>query len=168
MLDHPRPLGNAAAVVRSADAFGARAVYLVGIDHFEPHPAMGTLRNVPLRFFATFADAHRELVAEGYTFFALEPARSFRAPTFLHGTIFPERTALVAGNEVDGISFSPEDFERVVSLTIAQYGVIPCLNLGIATGVAMYEYVRQHGKASAMTGRLAAGEEPAAFRPPIR
>lgn len=144
VLDHPLPLGNPAAIVRSADAFGARAVYVVGTDHFEPRPAMGSLRHVPVRFFATFSEAHSELVAEGYTLFALEPARNYEKPALLHTTAFPEKTALVVGHERTGISFSPAAFERVVCLTIAQHGVTPCLNASVAAGVAMYEYVRQH------------------------
>jgi len=146
VLDHLRPVGNAGAIVRSADGFGARAVYVVGTDHFNAGPAMNSLRNVPIRFFERFEDAHESLVAEGYTLFALEPARNYEKPTFLHETTFPEKTAFVVGHETRGISFRPDELEHVVSLTIAQYGVVPCLNVSVAAGVAMYEYARQHGK----------------------
>jgi tRNA G18 (ribose-2'-O)-methylase SpoU len=151
VLDHVRPFGNAGAIVRGADVFGARAVYVVGSDYLDPRPTMGSLRSVPLKFFSTFAEVHRELAAEGYTFFALEPARNFEAPQFLHGTAFPEKAALVVGNEKSGISFSPESFDRVICVTIAQYGKLPCLNVNAAASVAMYEYARQHGKPSDVT-----------------
>jgi tRNA G18 (ribose-2'-O)-methylase SpoU len=148
VLDHPFPERNPAATVRSADAFGARAVYVVGTNHFDPVPAVGSLANVPVRFFATFSEAHESLVSEGYTIFALEPARELDGPKLLHEASLPERTAFVIGNEKHGLSFRGENMKGVERLSIAQYGVVPCLNASVAASIALYEYARQHGKPS--------------------
>jgi tRNA G18 (ribose-2'-O)-methylase SpoU len=144
VLDHPRPRRNAAAIVRTADAFGARAVYVVGTTFFDPVPAVGSLRNVPLRFFHSFAQAHAELAGEGYAMFALEPAHDFKQPKLLHLTTLDRKTALIIGHETLGLSFDPSAYADVECLAIEQYGVVPCLNASVAASIAMYEYARQH------------------------
>ncbi len=144
VLDHLRPLGNAAAIVRSADAFGGRAVYLVGTRFFDPVPAMGSLKNVPLRFFDRFEAALASLLEEGYTVYALEPARDVAEPSYLHGTAIAEKAAFVVGNENSGLSFWLKDQPRVVPLSIPQYGGAASLNVSVSAALALYEWVRQH------------------------
>jgi tRNA G18 (ribose-2'-O)-methylase SpoU len=147
VLDHLRPVRNAAAIVRSADAFGGRAVYLIGTRFFDPVPAMGSLKNVPLQFFARFEAALESLLDEGYTVYALEPARDVTEPNYLQRTALAEKAAFVVGNEGSGLSFWLRDQPRVVPLTIGQYGGVPSLNVSVSAALAMFEWVRQHGKA---------------------
>lgn len=146
VFDHPKPGRNPGAAVRSADVFGARAVYVIGTDHFDPTPAMGTLNNVPVRWFETFASTYAELDREGYTMLALEPAPDFDAPQFLHQVSLPVKTAFVVGNERHGLSFDPAAFPDVMRISIAHFGATSSLNVATAASIAMYEYVRQHGR----------------------
>ena len=144
VADHLRPWRNAGAILRTADAFGARAMYVVGTEFFDPKAAMGALKHVPLRFFRDFAEAHAALVSEGYTVYVLVPPLDGEPARHLHETELPAKTAFVVGNETSGLSFTPEAFQGVLRLGIEQYGKMPCLNASVAAGLAMYEYATQH------------------------
>ena len=58
---------NIGKIFRSAEAFGAQAVHLVGMDCFNPYPARGTLRQVLAKFFRSFEQSYQMLCDDGYT-----------------------------------------------------------------------------------------------------
>jgi tRNA G18 (ribose-2'-O)-methylase SpoU len=140
VLDHLKPAFNIGKIIRSADAFGAREVHLVGIDFFDPAPAMGSFKWVPARFHANFAGCFKDLNQRGYTLFTLEPNIGENLPA----VNFPERSAFVLGHEEFGLSFNTGDFDGIKSLSVPQFGKVQSLNVSIAASIVMYEYVRQH------------------------
>jgi len=142
VLDHLKAGYNVAKIFRSAEAFGAGAVHLVGIGPFDPAPAKGALRKVPARFHDDFAGCHRELRAQGYTPFVLDPA----GETPLHRAELPERSAFVFGHEEFGMSFAVDDYPDIRRLAIPQYGGVQSLNVSIAASIVMYEYVCRRGE----------------------
>jgi tRNA G18 (ribose-2'-O)-methylase SpoU len=148
VLDHMKPRANAGMLVRSADALGARAVYTVGMTYFNPRWAITSLRSVRLEMFDTMASCLRALREQGYTVYALEPARSVDEEVFLDSVALPQKTAFIVGHESRGTSFSPTAFPQVVWLTIRQFGEIPCLSASVSGSIALYEYARQHGRAA--------------------
>jgi tRNA G18 (ribose-2'-O)-methylase SpoU len=144
VLDSLKPHFNIGKIFRSADAFGAREIHLVGIDFFDPAPAMGSFKYVPARFHATFADAYQSLRQEDYRLYTLEPAHG--RP--LHTVALPRRSAFIFGHEEQGLSFAPGDFPGLTALRIPQFGQVQSLNVSIAAAVVMWEYLRQQGLAS--------------------
>jgi tRNA G18 (ribose-2'-O)-methylase SpoU len=140
VLDHLKPNYNVGKIFRSADAFGVREVHLVGIDFFDPSPAMGSFKWVPARFHSEFSACHRDLSGRGYTLFALEPGTGGG----LSETALPEKSAFVFGHEEYGLSFDRADFPDIAPLCIPQFGRVESLNVSIAASVVMYEYLRQH------------------------
>jgi tRNA G18 (ribose-2'-O)-methylase SpoU len=141
VLDHLKPDYNVGKIFRTADAFGAEAVWLVGMGWFDPGPAVGSFKHVPARFFATFGEAFLELEAAGLPAYRLEPEHGEPLPT----AEFPRRCALVMGNEGVGHSFTREQFPTVKSLRIPQWGRAQSLNVSVAAAVAMYEHCRRFG-----------------------
>lgn len=139
VLDHLKPDFNIGKIFRAADAFGVHEVHLVGTEYFDPTPAKGSFRWVPARFHADFGSCYQDLSQRGYTLFTLEPG----ADRMLPGVSLPERSAFVMGHEEFGISFDKTDFPGVRALGIPQFGKVQSLNVSIAAGVVMYEYVRQ-------------------------
>ncbi len=139
VLDHLKPDFNIGKIFRSADAFGAREIYLVGIPFFDPGPGMGSFKWVPARFEADFPTCYPHLVEQGYELFALQP----EGGTAIGEVIFPRRSAFIFGHEEYGLSFDPAEFPAVRPLTIPQFGRVQSLNVSVAASIVMYEYVRQ-------------------------
>ena len=139
VLDHLKPDFNVGKIFRTADAFAVREVHMVGMEYFDPSPAMGSFRWVPAHFHDDFAACHDALVARDYALFALDVA----GPERLDTVRFPERSAFIMGHEQLGLSFKLSDYPRVRGLVIPQFGKVQSLNVSIAAAVVMYEYLRQ-------------------------
>ena len=140
VLDHLKAGFNVPKIFRSAEAFGAREVHLIGIGPFDPAPAKGSFKNVPARFHDDFESCYRELLKQGYRLFALEPDCDNQLPT----TALPEKAAFILGHEEHGISFERSDYPQVECLGIPQLGGVQSLNVSVAASIVMYEYLRQY------------------------
>jgi len=140
VLDHLKVGYNIGKIFRSADAFGACEIHLIGIDFFDPAPAKGSFKYVPTRYFETFADCHGHLLANQYKLFILDPSSG----DSLMKTALPARSAFVFGHEEFGFSFNRRDFPRLQAIRVPQFGRVQSLNVSVAASLAMYEYVRQH------------------------
>jgi tRNA G18 (ribose-2'-O)-methylase SpoU len=139
VLDHLKASFNIPKIFRSAEAFGAAGVHLVGIQPFDPGPAKGSIRKVPAHFHDEVNTAFDQLRQQDYTLIALDPA----AEDVLGDTALPERTAFLLGHEEFGFSFNPADYPGIRAVKIRQFGQIQSLNVSIAASIAMYEYTRQ-------------------------
>ena len=144
VLDHLKPDFNVGKIFRTADAFGAREICLIGMTWFDPSPAVGSFKHITTHFFKTFAECHAHLKAQGLAMYRLEPE---------HGALLTEGEiakdcALILGNEGIGHSFKREDFPDVLSLRIPQWGRAQSLNVSVAAAVAMYEHCRRWGGAA--------------------
>jgi len=140
ILDSLKPSFNIGKIFRTADAFGANSVHLIGIDFFDPAPAKGSFKWVPTFFHKTFNDCYLMLRKQKYTFFVLEPEEGV---TLQHANL-PLKSAFVFGHEEFGFSFDKNDFAGINTLRIPQFGKVQSLNVSIAASVVMYEYARQH------------------------
>lgn len=139
ILDNLKPSYNIGKIFRSADAFGAREVHLIGIDYFEVKSAKGSFKWVPAVFHKSFSSCHEQLAEAGYQFFTFEPERG----NSLHECTFPAKSAFIFGHEEYGISFVPEQFPDMRYLNVPQIGRVGSLNVSVAASVVMYEYFRQ-------------------------
>ena len=139
ILDHLKPSFNVGKIFRSADAFGAKEVHLIGIDSFLTQSAKGAFKYVPAVFHTSFEACYERLKDE-YSFFILEPG----AEEKLTGSTFPEKSAFIFGNEEVGISFDAATYPEIHSLSIPQFGKVESLNVSIAASIVMYEYLRQN------------------------
>ncbi|MBW1923985.1 MAG: TrmH family RNA methyltransferase [Deltaproteobacteria bacterium] len=139
VLDHLKPAFNIGKIFRSAEAFGAREVHLIGTEFFDPSPAKGSFKVVPARFYETFDESYGSLRGEGYTFFVLDPT----APKTLWKADLPDRSAFVFGHEEFGLRFRPADYQGICTLRIPQQGRVQSLNVSVAASIVMAEYVRR-------------------------
>ncbi len=138
VLDGLKAGYNVGKIFRSAQAFGARAVHLVGIGPFDPAPAKGALRKVPAFFHDEIGTCFARLLDEGYTIFLLDPAGEELLPQ----ANLPERSAFVFGHEEFGLRFDRAAFPGLRSLAIPRFGEVQSLNVSVAAAIVMYEYVR--------------------------
>lgn len=143
VLDHLKAGFNVPKIFRSAEAFGAHEVHLIGIGPFDPAAAKGAFKKVPARFHDNFDDCYKALSERGYTLFTLEPA----CGDALSDLALPERSAFVLGHEEFGISFDRNDYPEIRCTHIPQFGRMESLNVSVAASIVMYEYVRRlHNK----------------------
>lgn len=139
ILDNLKPSFNIGKIFRSADAFGARAIYLIGIDYFHTKSAKGAFKWVPAFFCSSFDECYRRLTEENYTLHILEPG----ADTALGKLELSKKSGFVFGHEEHGISFDRSLYPQISTMTIPQFGRVESLNVSVAASVVMYEYVRQ-------------------------
>ena len=142
VLDGLKPDFNIGKIIRSADAFGMSQVHLVDVDFFDPEPAKGSVKWVVLEEHEEFSSCFEMLLENGYALYCLEP----QADNMLGEVLFPLKTAFIVGHEEFGFSFKLSDYPGIRPVSIPQWGKVQSLNASVAASVAMYEYVRQHGK----------------------
>lgn len=146
VLDNVRSLNNIGSAFRTSDAFLIEAVYLCGITATPPHPeinktALGAQNSVPWKHFSSTKDALEELMALGYTIFAIEQAEgSTMLPDFSPKS--NNKLALIFGNEVKGVS------EEAIALCngcieIPQYGTKHSLNISVSIGVVLWDITQK-------------------------
>lgn len=138
ILDHLKVDFNIGKIIRSAEAFGAHAVDVVGTSFFDPMPAKGCMKRVPWTMKKTFYESYQKWDNEGYTFYAFDP----EAPKSIYEEIFPDKSAFILGHEGFGFTFQKEHYPKINFIKIPQYGLVESLNVAVAASVVMYEFAR--------------------------
>lgn len=144
MLDNVRSLYNVGSIFRTCDAALASELILTGFTPRPPRPeiektALGAVETVPWRYFKKIFEAIDSLKKEGYNIVAVEITDSSRSYDKLTRNDFP--LCLIIGNELTGID------NKVLSLCndaieIPMYGVKHSLNVGVATGIVLFEAIK--------------------------
>ena len=136
-LEHDLNIGT---IVRSANAFLAREVHIVGRRRWNRRGAMVTDRYQHLRYHVS-GDALAEWArSEGVALVGIDNVPGSRP---LESVELPSRCVLVLGNESNGLS---EELRAQcdVILHITQYGSTRSINAGAAAAIAMHTWIRQH------------------------
>jgi tRNA (guanosine-2'-O-)-methyltransferase len=142
LMDMPSDPHNAAAVVRSADAFGVPEVHVVlRADAFQVghRVAQGAERWVDVISHQAPEDAVRAIKARGFRLVATHPKGAL-VPDDLRSI---DRLCLVLGNERDGISEALAAAADA-SVRVPMRGYVESLNLSVAAAVLL---------SAALTGR---------------
>jgi TrmH family RNA methyltransferase len=140
VLDHVQDHGNLGTIVRTAGAFGIRDLVATHLDldlYFKKTVAAsrGKVFDVRLRRFPAGGAAVRDLQARGYQIVATSPhARDIQALAPLQR----KPVALVVGNETAGVGDDILALADVV-VQIPMSGPVESLNVGVATGISVYE-----------------------------
>lgn len=131
---------NIGSVVRTANAFLAAEVHIVGRRRWNRRGAMVTDRYQHVRHHDD-ADALRAWAAErALPILGLD---NVAGSTPLEATELPSACILLFGQEGSGLS--PQAREACDGLlSIAQYGSTRSMNVGAAAAVAMHAWIRQH------------------------
>jgi 23S rRNA (guanosine2251-2'-O)-methyltransferase len=141
VLDNIRSLSNIGSIFRTADAFKLEGIYLCGISGRPPHreihkTALGATETVDWKYFEKSLDAISELKSLGYSIVAVEQTDKSQ---MLHTFIWPNKTALVLGNEVDGVSDSVIDLIDA-AVEVPQSGTKHSLNVSVCAGIVCWQY----------------------------
>ena len=131
---------NIGSVVRSANAFNAAGVHIVGERRFNRRGAMVTDRYLHLHHHATVADLQTFAAASSLVLVGVD---NLPGAMPLETYELPRSCLLVFGQEGPGLSAAAHEACDVV-LSIAQYGSTRSINAGAAAAIAMHAWVRQH------------------------
>ena len=138
ILDNLKTDFNIGKIIRSAEAFGAQGVDVVGTTFFDPVPAKGCMKRVPWTMRKTFFESYQHYTNLGFTFFAFDT----EATDHLHSIHLPDHSAFILGHEEYGLSFKKEDYPKIKWIKIPQTGLVESLNVAVAASIVMYEFNR--------------------------
>ncbi|HVX45491.1 MAG TPA: RNA methyltransferase [Mycobacteriales bacterium] len=134
---HDMNIGN---VVRTANAFLAREVHIIGRKRWNRRGAMVTDRYQHIRHHATVEEFARWCAGAGLPVIAID---NFPGAVPLESTALPRSCVLLFGQEGPGLSDAACGAARMVC-SIAQYGSTRSINAAVAAGIAMHTWIRQH------------------------
>jgi tRNA G18 (ribose-2'-O)-methylase SpoU len=138
---------NIGTIVRTANAFGAARVHIVGRRRWNRRGAMVTDRYQHLAHHEDAAALAVVTRAAGLVLVAVDNVPGARP---LETEPLPLRCVLMFGTEGAGLSA----VARAVadrSVTIAQFGSTRSINVGVAAGIAMHSWIRQHAEVSTVS-----------------
>lgn len=135
---------NIGTVVRTANAFAVDTVHIVGRRRWNRRGAMVTDRYQHLMHHANVSDLMAWAADQELTVVAIDNTPGC-VP--LETAELPERCLLLFGQEGPGVSPEAQD-AALMTCSIAQFGSTRSINAGVAAGIAMHAWIRQHADLS--------------------
>ncbi len=131
---------NIGTIVRNANAFNVAAVHIIGKRQWNKRGAMVTNRYLHVAHHAEVAQFVRAMQHENRAIVAID---NLEGAELLSNAELPESCVLVFGGEGPGLS------EAIVAasshlVAIEQFGSTRSVNVGVASGIVMYEWMRRH------------------------
>lgn len=145
ILDNVRSMHNVGSVFRTADSFGLQEIVLCGFTPVPPHreihkTALGATDTVKWQYASEVTSILEQLKNDGYTIMAAEQVHN-SVSLEKAGHLPDQRTAIIFGNEVEGVSAAALSFCDKV-LEIPQFGAKHSLNISVSVGIICWELVR--------------------------
>ncbi|ASO23035.1 tRNA G18 (ribose-2'-O)-methylase SpoU [Actinoalloteichus hoggarensis] len=135
---------NIGTVVRTANAFAAKAVHIVGRRRWNRRGAMVTDRYQHVLHQPDVAALLAFAADQGLSVVAVDnTAGSVR----LEETALPRRCVLVFGHEGAGVSAEAREGADLL-VSIAQFGSTRSINAGVAAGIVMHDWISRHADLS--------------------
>ncbi len=146
ILDCVQDPHNLGAILRTADGAGVDVVIApkdksVGITETVLRVSVGAAEKVPFVQVTNLARTMKQLQSRGIWIFGT----SDKGDRDLYETDFSGGVALVMGAEGEGMRrLTEENCDFLIRIPMK--GSVPCLNVSVATGVCLYEIVRQRSR----------------------
>ena len=127
-------------IVRSANAFGVRQIYVIGRRQWNKRGAMMTDKYLHVHYVGSTAEFVELMRSKSRTIIAID---NIPGSVNMSETSLPKRAVLVFGQEGPGIS---EEMAQVADKIVAieQFGSTRSINVGAAATVAMYCWLQQY------------------------
>lgn len=131
---------NMGTIVRSANAFGVRHVHVIGKRQWNKRGAMMTDKYLHVHYHSDVAAFGLAMGERGRLVIAID---NIDGSEPLASADLPSNAVLVFGQEGPGIS--PELTAMASKIVaIEQFGSTRSVNVGVAAGIIMYEWIRRH------------------------
>ena len=131
---------NIGTVVRNANAFLASAVHIVGQRKWNRRGAMVSDRYQHLELHQTVGDFVASMRDRDIAVVGVDNLPGAQP---IETTALPRKCVLVFGQEGPGLSVEVRETAELV-LSITQFGSTRSINAGVASGIAMHSWIRQH------------------------
>jgi tRNA G18 (ribose-2'-O)-methylase SpoU len=131
---------NIGSVIRTANAFLAREVHIVGRRKWNRRGAMVTDRYQHVRHHVGIAELAGWAAAEGVPLIGID---NLPGSVPLETTALPRQCVLLFGQESTGLS-EPARAAAATVCSIAQFGSTRSINAGAAAAIAMHAWIQQH------------------------
>lgn len=131
---------NMGTIIRNANAFNVKKVHVIGRRQWNKRGAMKTDAYLHIEYYATPQEFAAHIQQQDKEILAIDIIDGAQP---LHGVSLPKNAVLVFGSEGEGISRELLDLSSRV-LFIEQFGSTRSVNVGVASGIAMYAWMQQH------------------------
>ncbi|MPZ79965.1 MAG: RNA methyltransferase [Actinophytocola sp.] len=131
---------NIGTVVRTANAFSAKAVHVVGRRRWNRRGAMVTDRYQHVEHHPDVESLLKFAAAEDLTIIAVDNTPGAERVETVR---LPRRALLLFGQEGPGLTEEARAAATTV-VSIAQFGSTRSINAGVAAGIVMHTWIRQH------------------------
>jgi tRNA G18 (ribose-2'-O)-methylase SpoU len=131
---------NIGTIVRAANAFNVEAVHIIGKRHWNRRGAMVTDRYLHIEHHATVAEFAKAMRDAGRAIIAVDNLPGAQP---LATSQLPQNAVLVFGGEGPGLSVDVQAVAECMVM-IEQFGSTRSVNVGVAAGIVMYEWLRQN------------------------
>ncbi|RJQ84381.1 TrmH family RNA methyltransferase [Amycolatopsis panacis] len=135
---------NIGTVVRTANAFAAAEVHIVGRRRWNRRGAMVTDRYQHLRHHEDVAGLLEFAAGAGLSVVAVDNTPGAEP---LETAELPRACVLLFGQEGPGLSEAAQA-SAVQVVSIAQFGTTRSINAGVAAGIVMHSWIRRHADLS--------------------
>ena len=130
---------NIGTVIRNANAFNAKEVFYLGRKRYDRRGTVGTHNYTDITHLSSIEKLSE--LKERYTLVGLE--NSVDGAIAMDKFEWPSNPLLIIGEE--GIGITPETLSLCDSCVyISQYGSVRSLNAGVASGIALNDFVTKH------------------------
>jgi len=131
---------NIGTIIRNANAFNVEMVHIIGKKHYNRRGAMVTDKYLNIIHHESVEEFADKMKAEKRHIIAIDILPGAKN---LSGIKFPAKTVLVFGGEGPGLS---EEMQKAAESTvmIEQFGSTRSVNVGVASGIAMYVWMQQN------------------------
>ena len=131
---------NMGTIIRNANAFNVRRVHVIGRKQWNKRGAMKTDAYLHIVYYQTAEDFFAAMKTEAKEVIAVDIIERAQP---LHQVDLPRNAVLVFGAEGPGLSKALLDGASSVVM-IEQFGSTRSVNVGVASGIAMYAWIQQH------------------------
>jgi tRNA G18 (ribose-2'-O)-methylase SpoU len=136
---------NIGTVVRTANAFGAAGVHIVGRRRWNRRGAMVTDRYLAVHHHDEVDALAAFAAAQGLVVVAVD---NTPGAVRLETAVLPRECMLLFGQEGPGLTGAARAAAEL-TVSIAQFGSTRSVNVGVAAGIAMHAWIRAHADLSA-------------------
>lgn len=130
---------NIGSIVRNANAFAASGVHIIGKKHWNRRGAMATEKYLPLYHHRTSQDLTHWCNGQSLPIIGID---NVQTSIPLRDATLPASAVYVFGQEGPGLSPELQAICQQI-IGIEQYGSTRSVNVGVASGIFMFEYTRR-------------------------